>query len=395
MWSQIVSTFIASSAIALLLASVYTILNPALSPEDNLIDYWIPELLPLFKESIKDTPSAIARLRRLKSGVPHLTRKATRKQEFWARVIEKIILNLSDQLLLTGLAVLIAGFWTRCSISVYHFALVSDLAWFASNVHLTTLAVLWKFLQDRPVLKNWRAAVMSFMAILLVASTVLQGHEAWYDSWPYRAQCVFDDYALGNLGGEPARWMYTNLVLIVVDYPSSIIMLYPDLRDFGWRWLFTNPTEGMQRIAGFFKRKRSLAITSRARRALYLFCIASIEVFRRIYSFLVRTATCILVSRWFNLLFNLAWFILGLVSVFEDRNIPKSDMDGDENTMSFGQIVPILLLTSTVVVSREAYDGKTSDNVRKRTPLRRRTDVKEEMTRKPTRPSRMMIIGER
>ncbi|KAL8824217.1 MAG: hypothetical protein Q9191_005210 [Dirinaria sp. TL-2023a] len=31
-------------------------------------------------------------------------------------------------------------------------------------------------------------------------------------------------------------------------------------------------------------------------------------------------------------------------------------MDGDENAMSFGQIVPILLLSSTIFVSREAYE---------------------------------------
>ena len=32
-------------------------------------------------------------------------------------------------------------------------------------------------------------------------------------------------------------------------------------------------------------------------------------------------------------------------------------MDGNENAMSFGQIVPILLLSSIVLVFREAYDG--------------------------------------
>ena len=58
---------------------------------------------------------------------------AKSERDFWVLVIEKVALGLSDQQLLTGLAVLIAGFWTHCSISVYHFALVNDLAWFSAN----------------------------------------------------------------------------------------------------------------------------------------------------------------------------------------------------------------------------------------------------------------------
>ena len=79
---------------------------------------------------------------------------AKNKRDFWVSVIEKVVLGLSDQQLLTGLAVLVAGFWTHCSISVYHFAVVNDLAWFSANTHLTTLGLLDGFFQDNPVLRN-------------------------------------------------------------------------------------------------------------------------------------------------------------------------------------------------------------------------------------------------
>ena len=38
----------------------------------------------------------------------------------------------------------------------------------------------------------------------------------------------------------------------------------------------------------------------------------------------------------------------------------RGDMDGTENAMTFGQIVPILLLSSTLLVAREAYDGSVT-----------------------------------
>ena len=45
------------------------------------------------------------------------------------------------------------------------------------------------------------------------------------------------------------------------------------------------------------------------------------------------------------------------MGIIEDLAIPSSDMNGDENAMTFGQIVPILLLSSVLLVFREAYDG--------------------------------------
>ena len=75
------------------------------------------------------------------------------------------------------------------------------------------------------------------------------------------------------------------------------------------------------------------------------------------YIFLYKLLAALNDSRWFNMIFCLAWFGFGLVSVFGDRNIPRWDVDGSENTMTFGQIVPILLLSSTLLVAREAYDG--------------------------------------
>ena len=52
------------------------------------------------------------------------------------------------------------------------------------------------------------------------------------------------------------------------------------------------------------------------------------------------------------------FFYAGISYTLKDRGISKSDMDGDEYVMSFGQIVSILLLSSTVFVGREAYEGE-------------------------------------
>src|SRR5882757_4158817 len=65
--------------------------------------------------------------------------------DLYADCAKSLVETLSDQQLVTGVAVLVAaikGLRDR-SMSVYHFTIVTDLAWFSSNTHLFSLLV-WR-----------------------------------------------------------------------------------------------------------------------------------------------------------------------------------------------------------------------------------------------------------
>ncbi len=168
---QVITAYVASSFLTLCLAMTYQILTASTSPDQNIIDYLVFRSL----------------------GKLGLFKFTEEKRKFWVPVLEKMILNLSDQQLLTGLSILVAGFSTHCSISVYHFSIVGDLAWFSANIHLTTLTVLGNYFLERPGVRNWRVIAIICTAIMLLANSVMQGHRAWYDSWSFSAQCLFDD----------------------------------------------------------------------------------------------------------------------------------------------------------------------------------------------------------
>ena len=282
------------------------------------------------------------------------------KRDFWVPVIQKLVLNLSDQQLLTGLAVLIAGFWTHCTISVYHFALVNDLAWFSASVHLTTLTVLQDYLVARPALRNWRTALMVVVALLLVASTVMEGHYEWFDSWPYDAQCLFDNL-IGNIGGSPRYWMFVGLALICSNYLWSIIPLFKRPRNFFRLWLKKKPKAARDLVIERLDTNMSLITSSSPfKDSMKRFgCTLSIKlvsaigwVYFALYAF-TGSQTC-------NLAMDTFWFAYSLWSIMADRAIPASEMNGNENAMTFGQILPILLLSSIVLVFGEAYIGMPS-----------------------------------
>jgi hypothetical protein len=122
--------------------------------------------------------------------------------EFWLKILEKILLGLSDTQLLTGMAILIAGF-VKCSISIYHSSIVSDLAWFASGTHLSSLQILKGYLIRYPATRILRVFLLLAMGGLLFSLVVYQGNRYWYDWPPQPAQCLFVD-TVGNVGGCPA-----------------------------------------------------------------------------------------------------------------------------------------------------------------------------------------------
>lgn len=282
---------------------------------------------------------------------------ADSKRDFWVPIIQKLVLSLSDQQLLTGLAVLIAGFWTHCSISVYHFALVNDLAWFSANVHFATLVVLKNYFLANPVLRNWRVALMIVLASLLGASTVMMGHYEWDDSWPYDAQCLFDDL-VGNIGGEPRYWLGVNLTLLCLNYPLNVIPLFERPRQFVGQWLEKKPMAARNHAIKRLKRftphtTPPNSFTGSVRRSTCTLLITTVRGISWTYFALI----ALIDSQTCSIVLDNFWFGYGLWGIIEDRQIPSSEMDGNENAMTFGQIMPILLLSSSVLVFREAYDG--------------------------------------
>jgi hypothetical protein len=68
-----------------------------------------------------------------------------------SQTLLQVILSLSDQQLITGLAILIVA-TIRMQVgqlSVYHYSICTDLAWFSSNTHLATLDILTEHLRRR------------------------------------------------------------------------------------------------------------------------------------------------------------------------------------------------------------------------------------------------------
>lgn len=139
-----------------------------------------------------------------------------------------MIMVLSDQQIVTGLAILIAGYaQLSCSIDAYHWQIMASLAWFSSVTHLTTLTLLQDYLKQRPALRILRVIFMLAIVTMLTFAQSITSVDAWpviydplYQGLP--AACFFRHLWSGHFSYLsmgvliPVGFLWINLIFRIV-----------------------------------------------------------------------------------------------------------------------------------------------------------------------------------
>ena len=293
--------------------------------------------------------------------------------------IERFVLALSDQQLVTGLAVLIAAFTNRCTRSMYHFRIIASLAWFSSTTHLSTLTVLRVYLINHTQVRHWRVAAMVAILFLLGFSQVLVYGNV-DNSLP--VQCCFatnkdeflNDDGSTSLISDPFTGISLAVVILflAISYTERIIRLYS--ADPEWSistWSFENIMDARAKWTGHRSRYRRLerivVAFSRESRADQGVMIRTINRHQRLAQVRNNSRLRLLLvlsgelSRSFlnellTLLFGVAYGITQVIVSRQDS--PLAGITGNQNTVGFGQLVPLLLLGLPMLAAGEVFSGK-------------------------------------
>lgn len=96
---------------------------------------------------------------------------------------------------------------------------------------------------------------MVVMFLLMIALTVLQGHEDWYSSSNSPAQCLFSDLNR-NISEEPAFWMRVNILLLLYGYGSNISNMFDSSFKLLHNWLSKKPITSMRNAIKSLQRRK-------------------------------------------------------------------------------------------------------------------------------------------
>lgn len=264
-----------------------------------------------------------------------------------------MIMAISDQQIITGIALLGAAVRNlpKRSITVYHFDIIMDMAWFSSNTHLLALCVTRSFLETTipsSVLsrtrshgglpRNVRIMAMLVLAGLLLYCSSVSGYELWDDHVNCPALCI----TRGKRAGAPYRQMVVTFVFVLQSYTVQIGRVTPSVKRFFhnhvYPWVKERDEKAREGLEKKVKVVRSGYMALRAVGwAFWVFFTSDFEF----------------------MLEMVAWYTIGLYWALNDRKDGHKHMEAaeiwKENHIGFGQLVPLLLILLATLAGMEGY----------------------------------------
>jgi hypothetical protein len=278
----------------------------------------------------------------------------------WQKALQQCVLLLSDQQIVTGIAICIAGFiGLHGRISVYHFQIVIMLAWMSSSVHLSALTMLGEYFRKRPAVLGWRIVGMLILLILLLVALVPTASNLWAiwwgpdsekygerTSWAIPARCFFFKTWGGGVNADaPLAYL-----ILITSYIWKIGALFKSSRNLFHRRV-RGPYEYMlERILHAEAVKASSRHDKRNSLSWKYFIAMIVYI---ILLALFEFAASFAASLWLSYV----GLVYGTIQIVLPRQ-QNAWWNKKENEWTFGQIVPLVLLIQPIGAILENFRGR-------------------------------------
>ena len=272
---------------------------------------------------------------------------------------------------MTGPALLIAAYIKNQSISLYHFRIITAIAWFSATVHWVSLKTLKTYFINCVFTVYWRIAwIVVFLVLLITAQVAIVGEID--PSFP--VQCVFRGYAKYEDPLTVAGAIVTALLFLTLYFDATMPILLQDLNWEWSSWMVSNAASAIRHIRGRSSDQHNNVPPSRGVEEDMIGRARRQET-KRYHAYAVRLSDCsasrfklrlTLISilnaefgrSFLSNIFNAVFiFIYGTSVTFKIRNAASPEIRGSQDAMGFGQIVPLLLLLLPVFPALDLYEG--------------------------------------
>ncbi|OJJ05253.1 hypothetical protein ASPVEDRAFT_837388 [Aspergillus versicolor CBS 583.65] len=275
----------------------------------------------------------------------------------WSRPLRTLILAISDQQLVTGLAMLIGAFsQLNCGISFYHWQVATTLAWFASITHLATLPFLQEFLQSHKLLLCLRVMLMSGVAIMLAIALLRSGDR---DAPAMCGSVANGSDPVGDWISQDGVYTILSEVILLGTLVTRLLRMLSHTSHVGMRILRVVRAKWLASIVWLCKRLQARSKFT-----------AAFTLWVPVLSLSVLVSVQALLDFWRSRTWELLWLLFSLIwgtmRLFTVRYSMQSSRDMlEESYWGFGQVIPVLLLLvpGLVVVESlsEVSSGKAPD----------------------------------
>ena len=312
------------------------------------------------------------------------------------------LLILRDLQLFTGLCMILIAFGMSSNITQYHFAIASDLTWIAGAVCDGTDCIINPKRIKNSVTKTTRFICTIGLQIFILASSSITWDENFIPSdngtcyvFGRPLRCIWDNSEKFRL----SKSLYVYLVIIAWSTIDTVLRYCPDVRGSDWvrncldipiinilsRTIAKTPREGWGFLSAREIIKSNLSALRRDLRTdrvtcadwaiSYAHCLANIVVLIAMLpiaalalfmTMVTMSIVELLISQLLSITRILMMFSYGALNIAWYRFwAADNGRVGEEDTMGFGQILPILLLFIPCVSIVDALWESHTDSVSK------------------------------
>lgn len=296
---------------------------------------------------------------------------------WWQTAVDQCILAYADLQIATGIGILTAAFSTMSTLSVYHLQVAIYLAWMSSNTHLTAVSLLqteFRENKNKSTARRLRIAGMALLGVMLLVALVpttgynwlaiitrsrrrghtFDGtfHETALSSAGIPARCLWQRQYSGGLIPD-AAWSF---IILIFSYLWRGLLLFRPSHRFlklSCRGKMQGPLQRqLDRIAANLAQDRR-----RPRRWPILQYKLTLCLYLAVWA-LFELAQSFVMSLWICG----AGLVWGSFQILEPRRtIPSQTLD-TEDSWTFGQVLPVLLLLVPILSFFEGYTSKSVPN---------------------------------
>ncbi|KAN0107868.1 hypothetical protein V8E51_007610 [Hyaloscypha variabilis] len=328
---------------------------------------WISRGLHTFKDGLKS-------LLGFEVTTPHRISRKERQE-----ALSRFILTLSDQQLVTGLAILVGAVANQRVLSVYEFSVALSLAWFSSTTHLATLDALAEYFLEHGVVRNWRVGgMLSLLTLLSYCLLLVMFAQSSVDPTA-PIQCFLSTtHPIPNFTTDPFFTMslistLLTLYILYLGYADRIRALYHRTAFDKLKSQFALA----EKLPRFFKINSQIGPKAPDRAEV----LAEVRASERLRS-LKRIMKASAKSKWTAKLLTSSYqyngsflasmsdtafsISYGISQVIAYRWLDDGVPTGNGAAIDFGQITPLFLLVLPILVAAEIYyeskDGKKASS---------------------------------
>ncbi|OJD39822.1 uncharacterized protein BKCO1_2000241 [Diplodia corticola] len=369
-------SFIATAAFSLLAIILGYLCECLPGTETNHVDQAVTVTVTTFvKFCFSPSLSRIKKLRaRLSSAHLHHTQFQEELVKQWSTALERFILAMSDQQLVTGIAIMVTIYTKSCDISIYSFQMAGALAWFSSTTHLATLTILTKHFDTHRIARNFRAVMMVAMMFMLAVAQIISNSESVQHSSTdiYFGCALRKSFKLSPIDGYEIANLCLIIAWLILSYASRMISLYSANVKSSYSW----PTRQIAFVLGLEIQEPTAEDDSLEKLDKVMQAVDDRLRNGPLGRWSLLRHVCVWIARFFSLagaierafassfLWHLIWLLFGatfgigqVISIRKDYTVPyRKDQETETlNKWGFGQILPLVLLALPALMGLEAY----------------------------------------